>query len=210
MPYTKAKERFFPSPAAGHARGHRAARRRSATCSRRSGGPATPAAGPDRVARRSAQPWCGGTWAPQPGLARRPRRPSRARLGVALVAGGLGQHVAEDRGQPAPALPVGLAGHAPRPASRHASGPRPSACSSRPARRRCRVGEPVEADADGEPPSWRRRRLSEPGTLPALITSVASRLVSGSSLTILLPDLLGLRRSRRAGWGRSGRPCSGS
>ena len=50
----------------------------------------------------------------------------------------------------------------------------------------------------------------EPGRLPALMTSSLSFLVSGSSLRDLLPDLRRLRLlSRPAGWGRSGRACSG-
>ncbi len=103
MPYTEAKEKFFPSPApgtpediellTGDPRPARRAARRPITRPR-----------PSRAV--PPHPWWGGTW----DFSQRPRWHRvvvRAR-GVPLVAGGVGQHVAEDRGQPTAALPASV------------------------------------------------------------------------------------------------------
>ena len=191
MPYTKAKERYFPSPEPGTPADIAAPRRRSATSS-------PPAARPraDPSESPTGQPWWGGTWRPQPLVAGSLAPRSAGLVVVPLVARGLGQYVAEDRGEPLAPLPVGLGLLADArvlrlvawPVTRSSPRLSASACSSS-------VG--ADGGPDGEPlgePARTRTAPRSRAAAAALIASLVSRLVSGSSAAILRPQLVGLRQ----------------
>ena len=119
---------LLPEPGAGHAGGRRAARgdprpaRRPAGARPRPTPPARRAAEPGRVSAAVVRRHLGAAARRRPG----PRRPSRAGPGSRSSAGRLRQHVAEDLGQAAPALPVGSCARASAGAGvAHAQSPRP-------------------------------------------------------------------------------------
>ena len=103
VPYTKAKERFFPSPEPGTPDDVKLLQEIRDLLAPQGGGstttPATPTTCRSSVRHRggASQPWWGGTW-PRSHRSRGVVLLGR-RLGLALVLRGLGQYVAEDRRQ---------------------------------------------------------------------------------------------------------------
>ena len=196
LPYTKAKEKYFPSEEPGtpddialleeirDLLGGRSSltRRRLSRWDQTAARSAVVRAGPGRAARRRAADSPGGGC-----------------LGVALVAGRLGQHVAEDRGQPAArAAHVGSRRGGPAGSRLVARGPSLTcrAPRRRPRRRR-RTALASAGGAAGDGPAVgvdRRARRSEPGGLAGGDRVGGQPAGSGSSLRIFSQTACGLGR----------------
>ena len=203
MPYTKAKEKFFPERGGRHPRRRGAARGdprpAQGAAGRHDGTADRPLLTSVAVVRRHLRA--------QPGVARRPSAAATPRQ-VALVGGRLGQHVAEDRGEAPLALPRRSR---PGRGARSCAQPRcgaSSAASASLARR-----SPSGDDGDGSPsPTATRRPV---GLVARARRRPRSRRrsaagVSGSSFLIRSQTSLGRGQPPDRGWGRRARSRTGS